>query len=73
MATAAGSGAGSSTRIVPVASWRAGTGRTPAWNQRVALWRLTPLVLAHSMSVALEHLGLRQSPFATFVDYAVKR
>jgi len=26
-----------------------------------------------TMSVELEHLGVRQSPFATFVDYAVKR
>ena len=26
-----------------------------------------------SMSVELEHLGVRQSPFATFVDYAVKK
>jgi hypothetical protein len=25
-----------------------------------------------SRSVELEHLGLRQSPFATFIDYAVK-
>jgi dihydrofolate reductase len=26
-----------------------------------------------SMSVELEHLGVRQSPYATFIDYAVKR
>ena len=26
-----------------------------------------------SMSVELEHLGVRQSPFATFIDYSVKR
>ena len=26
-----------------------------------------------SKSVELEHLGVRQSPFATFVDYRVKR
>jgi dihydrofolate reductase len=26
-----------------------------------------------SMSVELEHLGVRQSPFATFIDYVVKR
>jgi len=26
-----------------------------------------------SDSVELEHIGLRQSPFATFVDYSVKR
>ena len=26
-----------------------------------------------SDSVELEHIGLRQSPFATFVDYRVKR
>jgi hypothetical protein len=25
-----------------------------------------------SRSMELEHLGVRQSPFATFVDYAVK-
>jgi hypothetical protein len=25
-----------------------------------------------SVSVELEHLGVRQSPFATFIDYAVR-
>jgi hypothetical protein len=28
---------------------------------------------AFSQSLELEHLGVRQSPFATFVDYRVKR
>jgi len=26
-----------------------------------------------SQSLELEHLGVRQSPFATFIDYRVKR
>ena len=26
-----------------------------------------------TISVELEHLGVRQSPFATFIDYRVKK
>jgi hypothetical protein len=29
--------------------------------------------MAISGSIELEHLGMRQSPFATFIDYRVKR
>ncbi len=35
---------------ITTTSWRAGTGKAPAWNQRAALWRLTPFSLAHSES-----------------------
>jgi dihydrofolate reductase len=31
------------------------------------------LVEGFSSSLELEHLGVRQSPYATFIDYAVKR
>ena len=32
-----------------------------------------PLFDGFSQSLELEHLGVRQSPFATFIDYRVKK